>query len=445
VAGTVGEAVTALEHRNFSFSVVDLELPAADGRDLVQCLKTQRGDPGPIIALSGCQTGGALERSPLLLADALLQLPVTPADIDRALATVLAPPPGSASAPVSPTIRQEIDLWQSPRMRDLRQIVNEAAAVDVTVLVTGETGAGKDVVARAIHYLSARRTGPFVKVNCAAVPHDLLESELFGHERGAFTGAHKLKVGKFEAADTGTIFLDEIGDLHPMLQAKLLHVLQDGDFARVGGKSSVRVDVRIIAATNQDLERAVLERRFREDLFYRLNVIQVSVPPLRERAEEIPHFIDYFVRRYSKLFRREAFTIPADARQRLLTHPYRGNVRELENLIKRMIVLGDPLLSPGGSPHDRGRQEPMPAATAGPADVSLRDVVRRASLAAERDMIRQMLDRTGWNRVRAAKALHISYRALLYKMKRGGLRDEALRRTAALYGIGEQHAGGIGS
>jgi len=442
VADAADDAVKALQHQNFSFSVVDLRLASENGRDVVQQLKAQRGEAGPILGLSERAVEGALDHSLLLSADALLQTPLTSADIDKALAAVLAPARTSEAHVLSPTIQQEIDLWQSPKMRELRRIVGEAAGVDVTVLVTGETGSGKDVVARAIHYLSVRRAGPFVKVNCAAVPHDLLESELFGHERGAFTGAHKLKIGKFEAAHEGTIFLDEIGDLHPVLQAKLLHVLQDGDFARVGGKSSVRVDVRVIAATNQDLERAVAERRFREDLFYRLNVIQVSVPPLRERAEEIPEFIDYFVRRYSKIYGRARFVVPPDVRQRLLTYEYRGNVRELENLIKRMIVLGNTGLAPGGLLRDRARTEPRPI---GPTEVSLRDVVRQASLAAERDVIRQMLDQTGWNRVRAAKALHISYRALLYKMKRVGLREEALRRATPVYNLNDDSARGLTS
>ena len=432
LAGTGAEALTPLEQRNFRFTVVDLDLDGADGAGLIRRLKSQRGDPGPIIALSGRPSGRALDRGVMVAADALLQTPLTAGEIDKAIAAVLAPPPRQEAVTPSTTMREELALWQSERMRDLRRVVDEAAAVDVTVLVTGETGAGKDVVARAIHYLSVRRAGPFVKVNCAAVPHDLLESELFGHERGSFTGAHKQKVGKFEAAHQGTIFLDEIGDLHPSLQAKLLHVLQDGDFARVGGQGVVRVDVRVIAATNQDLERAVLERRFREDLYYRLNVIQLSVPPLRERVEEIPAFIEYFVQRYSKMFGRHGFVIPPDVRERLLGHEYRGNVRELENIIKRMIVLGDPTMVRAGLPRSAaGPGVPVapfaatPAAGADLRELSLKDVVRRASLTAERDTIRQVLNQTGWNRVRAAKALRISYRALLYKMKRGGLRDEA--------------------
>src|SRR6266545_2148336 len=207
-------------------------------------------------------------------------------------------------------------------MQDVHDVIAEAALIDVTVLITGETGTGKAVVARAIHYLGARRAGPFVKVNCAAVARELLESELFGHERGAFTGAHQLKIGKFESANHGTMFLDEIGDLHPALQAKLLHVLQDGEFSRVGGRSTIKVDVRIIAATNQDLEKAVAAGHFREDLYYRLNVIQIVVPPLRERPEEIPRLVNYFTERHSKLFNRAGFALPPLTMEHLARQSY---------------------------------------------------------------------------------------------------------------------------
>ena len=239
-------------------------------------------------------------------------------------------------------VRREVALWVGPRMQEIRDVIEQAARVDVTVLITGETGTGKELVARAVHYLGPRRNGPFVKVNCAAVARELLESELFGHERGAFTGAHQLKIGKFEAANQGTIFLDEIGDLHPALQGKLLHVLEDGQFSRVGARSNIKVDVRVIAATNQNLERAVKADQFREDLFYRLNVVRIGMPPLRERPEEIPLLADYFVQRYAKAFQREGFTLPPETMERLIQHNFPGNVRELENMIKRMIVLGDP-------------------------------------------------------------------------------------------------------
>jgi two-component system response regulator AtoC len=314
-----------------------------------------------------------------------------------------------------------MSLWRSKRMQEVRGVIEEAAGVDVTVLITGETGTGKDVVARAIHALSSRRSGPYVKVNCAAVPRELLESELFGHERGAFTGAHKLKVGKFEAANNGTIFLDEIGDLHRTLQAKLLHVLQDGEFSRVGGRSTLRVDCRVLAATNQDLERGVAEGRFREDLYYRLNVIQIVVPPLRERIAEVPALIDYFVEMYAKMFRRQSYTVPPAIMERLLRHHYPGNVRELENLIKRLIVLGNPFLRNGTDTAIGAATPRLPSSSAPVVDISLKEASRKASLAAEREIIARVLEENGGNRVRAAKMLRISYRALLYKIKRVGL------------------------
>ena len=218
--------------------------------------------------------------------------------------------------------------------------------------------------------------------------------------------------------------MDEIGDLHPALQGKLLHVLQDGQFSRVGGRSTLKVDVRVLAATNQDLEQAVAASRFREDLYYRLNVIQILVPPLRERPEEIAVLAEYFMRRYSQLFRRESLRLPPETVQRLLHHRFPGNVRELENMIKRMIVLGDPLLRrslPGAAAlgEDNGAPRPAKAAT-----VSLKDIARKAAQIAEREAILQALEQTQWNRVRAAKILEISYRALLYKIKDSGLDRE---------------------
>jgi two-component system, NtrC family, response regulator AtoC len=321
-------------------------------------------------------------------------------------------------------LRREMDLWCSPKMRDIVAIIREVARVDVTVLVTGETGTGKDVVARAIHQLSTRRTAPFVKVNCAAVPRELLESELFGHERGSFTGAHALKVGKFEAADRGTIFLDEIGDLHPDLQAKLLHVLQDGEFSRVGARAARRVDVRVIAATNQDLETAASDGRFRNDLYYRLNVVQIGVPPLRERREEIRPLIDYFVELYSARFHRDGAMIADDVVDQLLQYRFPGNVRELENLVKRILVLGMPPLLPS-APGGRVAATPSMALDPPLFESSLRDIGRQAALAAERQAIARALQLTDGNRVRAAKALRVSYRSLLYKIKETRLRNGA--------------------
>jgi two-component system response regulator AtoC len=425
-AGSVEGALSELAHRRFLLTVLDFK---ADAVELLRRLRAQGGTPGAIVVILDSDSAERTAGTASLGADDFLQKPFTADDLENVIKSALARPRRSwervPDDEARARLHEEVGLWRSPLMLEVRDIIEQAARVDVTVLVCGETGTGKDVVARAIHDESMRQSGPYVKVNCAAVPRELLESELFGHERGAFTGAHQLKIGKFEAADRGTIFLDEIGDLHPALQGKLLHVLQDGQFSRVGGRSTVKVDVRVLAATNQDLEQAVASGRFREDLYYRLNVIQIMVPPLRERPEEIPLLAQYFMQRYSLLFRRESLRLPPETLQRLIHHRFPGNVRELENMIKRMIVLGDPLLRRSGLPsaaapsEDNGGARPAKAAT-----LSLKDISRKAAQIAEREAILQALEQTQWNRVRAAKLLEISYRALLYKIKDSGLDRE---------------------
>jgi two-component system response regulator AtoC len=436
-ASSPDETQEALANGNFTFTLVDLSTNGADARQLIECLVGGANNSGPVIAVSKSFEDTS---SAAIDADAVLHKPLSLEELQQTIAKLVRPP-AQALLPIpgqqGGQIWRQMELWCSPKMLEARQIIRETARVDVTVLVTGETGSGKELVARAIHNCSNRQAWPFVKVNCAAMPRELLESELFGYERGAFTGAHKLKIGKFEAAHRGTIFLDEIGDLHPALQAKLLHVLQDGEFSRIGAKSTLSVDVRILAATNQDLERAVAEGRFREDLYYRLNVVHVLVPPLRERTTEIPLLANYFVERYAKLYRRDGFTIPASVMERLMRHRYPGNVRELENLIKRMIVLDDPFMTRIPLP-DAGRivraQESSavaPDLAATTQELSLKEIGRRASQAAEREAIGKTLEQTGWNRVRAARVLRISYRALLYKIKQAGLdADRSSARSA---------------
>src|SRR5436309_3421876 len=428
-ASSADEAEDALAGASFSFTLVDLNGNGTDAAKLIQCLKLHGRNSGPIIAVADRRDNGLGAVS--LEVEALLHRRPSLNELEQAIETRVRPQPEAlapAPEPMAGRIRREMELWRSPKMLEARQILSEAARVDVTVLVTGETGTGKELVARAIHHFSARRAGPFIKVNCAAMPRDLLESELFGYERGAFTGAHKLKIGKFEAAHRGTIFLDEIGDLHPALQAKLLHVLQDGEFSRIGAKTTLSVDVRVLAATNQDLERAVEEGRFREDLYYRLNVINMCAPPLRERAAEIPLLANYFVERYAKLYRRDGFAIAPAVMERLTRHPFPGNVRELENLVKRMIVLDDPFLVRVPLPDPVAGAERLSASSPPPPEPSLKEIARRASRAAEREAITKMLERISWNRVRAARALRISYRALLYKIKEAGL--DAARSSA---------------
>src|SRR5688572_22248165 len=233
----------------------------------------------------------------------------------------------------------QLDLCSSPGMHAVREIITKVAATSATVLLTGESGVGKEVVARAIHRASPRAGNAFLKVNCAALPEELLESELFGHQRGAFTGAYRDKPGKFELAERGTLMLDEIGEVPFRLQAKLLHVLQDGEFARVGGERVLESDVRVVAATNRDLEAEIRAGRFREDLYYRLNVIEIRIPPLRDRREEIPALVDYFLKTANAQYGR-SMDIPLSTRRLIAAHAWPGNIRELENVVKRVVVLG---------------------------------------------------------------------------------------------------------
>jgi two-component system response regulator AtoC len=322
-------------------------------------------------------------------------------------------------------------------MRALRTKIEQVADTSATVLIRGESGVGKELVAKAIHHASPRADHPFVKVNCAALPAELLESELFGHEKGAFTGAYRRKPGKFETASSGSILLDEIGDMPLALQAKLLHVLQDHEFARVGGSELIRVDLRVIAATNRDLEDAVRRGQFREDLYYRLKVITLRVPPLRERREEIGALARAFVERFNTEFGR-SLTLRPESVALLSAYDWPGNVRELENMMKRVVALqSEDLLAEELVPADAiQRPELEPQAT--PAPLTLRQLARQASVDAQREAIRDVLERVQWNRAEAARLLNISYKGLLYKMDQCGLSRKRTRRSSA-----EQSAPGM--
>ncbi len=361
----------------------------------------------------------------------------------------------------------------SPAMRAVAQIIEQVSDSDVTVLIRGESGVGKELVARAIHTRSNRRLKPFVKVNCAALPAELLESELFGHERGAFTGAAATRIGKFEQAHTGTIFLDEIGEMKPPLQAKLLHVLQDAEFTKLGSNKRINIDVRVLAATNQDLEVMMQRGDFREDLYYRLKVIEATVPPLRERRDEILPLTDFFIAKYSQRYNRPTRILSPELRQIFQGYDWPGNVRELENTIKRFVILQDEnmvtreLTRPRLVPHSQAAPQPLaappvyapaPAApyvppvaaapppampaeaapgaddddvdgaddTPPPAGASqegrrLADVAREAAMAAERTAISETLRQVRWNRRKAAQILGVSYKTLLNKIKETGI------------------------
>jgi len=312
-----------------------------------------------------------------------------------------------------------------PRMRAIRSVIESIADTDTTVLIRGESGVGKDLVARAVHAASIRRRGPFVKVNCAAIPQGLLESELFGHEKGAFTGAHRRKPGQFEYANKGTIYLDEIAELPLGLQAKLLHVLQDFRFSRVGGHGLIDVDTRVIAATNRELEEAMTRGEFREDLYYRLNVVEIRVPPLRERREEIPLLASWFLAKFNAQYGRQKQLLP-ETMARLREYSWAGNVRELENAIRRLVVLtnGEQAIE---ALVDRRRNGPVEAPRPMVTE-SLREIARRGAREAERKALAEVLEQVRWNRAEASRILKVSYKTLLNKICECGLTPPS-RRT----------------
>jgi DNA-binding NtrC family response regulator len=383
----------------------------------------------------------------------------------------------SPSAPRERVYRLEHEMIfdASTRMENVRRIIETVAHLDCTVLIRGESGTGKELVARALASPSLQQGKPFVKVNCAALPSELLESELFGYERGAFTGAVQRKLGKFEFAHQGTIFLDEIGEMSAPMQAKILQVLQDGEFSRLGGTQDTRVDVRIIAATHRDLERMIGDGQFREDLFFRLNVISITLPSLRERPDSIPLIADHFLRKYSDTYKRPYTPMAPSMLEKFMEYSWPGNIREMENLVQRMVILGveassreilQTLAAPsvrrslpagngGGAqptsaattnsqkpaPHDgQGHSERAHAisqqvnGTGKDRIGSLKDAARIAAQQVERDLILESLRRMRWNRKETAKLLGVSYKTLLAKIRENGLDDE-------VPGTGLQNAG----
>lgn len=351
-------------------------------------------------------------------------------------------PLSGVSAAAAMSICDQILAGKSPAIIKVKELVRQVANSDLNVIICGESGVGKELVAQALHLSSNRREKPFVKVNCAAIPRELLESELFGYERGAFTGADRTKMGKFELAHSGTIFLDEIGDMPLSLQSKMLQVLQDFQFSRLGAKTDVKVNCWVLAATNQDLEQAVRENRFREDLYYRLNIIRIFIPPLRERPEDIDLLIDYFAAQFAERIERPVFEFTEAARDFFHRYSWPGNVRELKNTVERLMILGDwkTVKDELIARESRKALEPeeileTPEVVSEPLEREipqqpkrrfppLKEVKKQAVREAEGKLISEVLRETDWNRKKAAKLLQISYKALLYKIKELNLRRE---------------------
>jgi two-component system, NtrC family, response regulator AtoC len=442
VASSDQEALRVFRSLDPALVLVDTSLQGAVGSEILERLK-QIKPAVSLVVLSANRDPEMIFRASKLGADDYISKPVDLKELDMRIAKVLDNQRlYTEVTQLREQVRRQSDFTMlfgtSPKMMEVKMTIEQVADTTATVLIRGESGTGKEVVARMVYSESSRSEKPFVKVNCAAIPHELLESELFGYEPGAFTGATRQKLGKFEQANGGTIFLDEISEMHPALQAKLLHVLQDHEFSRLGGKRDIQVDVRVLAATNKPLERAVEEGVFREDLFYRLNVVTIHIPPLRERREEIPVFLEYFLEKYSEHYGKSPAKFSEYAITRMMEYPWPGNIRELENLVKRYVIVGNeaqiirelsthkPIVSSFGG--QASSLVAAPAPSSGPAahsngnaaDIempSLLEIGRRAAMQAEREAIERVLAQTRWNRRQAAKILRISYKALLNKLK----------------------------
>ena len=412
--------------------LLDVMMPGQDGLATLARIRELHPEVSVVMLSVVGKTGTIVEAMRLGAAD-YLNKPFEEAELEATLARVLERRALEQErvALGEPSTRKagETIAWASAAMQRVKALLEQVADTDVTVLIQGESGSGKEIVARTLHAVSSRAQARFVKVNCAALPEDLLESELFGYEKGAFTGASARKQGKFELAHGGTIFLDEIGEMSPALQAKLLQVLQDGRFTRLGGNQEIAVDVRVVCATNRKLDDMVREGTFREDLFFRLNVVTVTLPPLRERREEIPTLVANFLRSFAARYHKPLPRLSDRLMRALDRYAFPGNVRELENMMKRIIVLesetqileevlrADRSGRPAGSSLLRLIEEIE--ATAG--EIPLREVGRRAAQEAERETIDRVLHHTNWNRKQAARLLGVSYKTLLQKIRDCGL------------------------
>ena len=390
-----------------------------DAVPLLTSIRTSRPHL-PVIVLSCSAELKDLEIVIRLGVRGIIMKPFLGSDIEAAVEEHLALAdrhPGNDAPKEVPLTETLSFVRSSKRMRELEQQASLVARADIPVLILGESGTGKEILALFTHKMSSRSQHTFLKVNCAAVPADLLESELFGYEQGAFTGAVKTKPGKFEVCSGGTIFLDEIGEMPAILQAKLLQVLQDGTFSRLGSRSPMKVDVRVIAATNINMKEAMAAKTFREDLYYRLNGFTLSIPALRNRKEEIPVLSDYFMRKAAKRYGRSTLAFSPELTHALTEYAWPGNIRELENVINRYLVLGEEQaildeLLPTGFP-DRHSASTTDHTSGG----GLKQMVRSLKGSAEASAIQQVLEGVGWNRKAAANDLQISYKALLYKIK----------------------------
>jgi DNA-binding NtrC family response regulator len=426
---TASSGVEALEKIKQGMSpdlvFLDVLMPGIDGLQTLESMR--KVDPQlKVVMLSCVRDTAKVVRAIRLGAEDYLHKPLDGAALQEVLKRFV-----TASAPSECGTAPDVEELPggvffaagSPAMKKIRSRLGQVARVNVPVLLLGESGTGKEIAALMIHKLSSRSESVFLKVNCAAIPSELLESELFGYEAGAFTGATHAKPGKFELCNGGTILLDEIGEMPPGLQAKLLQVLQEQRFFRLGSRSTISVDVRILAATNIDIDESIKKGKLRLDLYYRLNAFTISLPPLRQRREDIPLLFRHFMHRLAAQFERPERPLSAEALEACMKYGWPGNIRELQNVVKRMVVLGDELhlLSKRRTSHS-----PLSHAVAGSkGGRDLKELVKALKQDAEAEVIAQALEQTNWNRREAAALLNISYKALVYKTRQYGLEDES--------------------
>jgi len=405
--------------------LLDIKMPGMEGLEVLDKIKSMER-PTEVIMLSGHGETKNVVESIKRGASEFINKPFDVKEVEIHIQSVLE----------KNRLKQELDhlrselkakshyeklIGDSPGMLQIKAVIEQVADSELTVLIRGESGTGKEIVARMLHSLSVRKSGPFVKVNCAAIPRELLEAELFGYEKGAFTGAHKTKPGRFETANTGTIFLDEIGDMPLELQSKLLQVLEQYEFMRVGAIKTIKVDTRIVCATNRPLEKALKDGTIREDLFYRLNEVTLNLPSLRERREDIPLLIEHFLQKYYTLYSKKYRPLSSATVELLENFDWPGNVRQLENIIKQIVVREDENVALDTIRRHSGELISPTVSTTNPASdlkgLSLKKRVGAAVTAEEKALITQALNKTNWNRRKAAQLLEISYRSLLYKIK----------------------------
>ncbi len=406
-------AMRIIEADNPDLVFLDIWLPDRDGIELLEELRIKRPTL-PVVMISGHATIDLAVKATRMGAYDFLEKPLS---LERVLLTAQRALERGVLEKEFQALREDISrkwqlVGQSPVVRDLKDQITILASNTSRVLITGESGTGKELVARLIHYNGPRASNPFIEVNCAAIPQELIESELFGHEKGSFTGAYERKKGKFELADNGTLFLDEVGDMSLQTQAKVLRVIETQEFQRVGGSKKIRVDVRIIAATNKELHEEVKKGNFREDLFYRLNVIPLHIPPLRERKEDIPLLVDYFLEEFSQEYKKTRKRLTEEAMQVLINYDWPGNVRELKNVIERLVIM---------TRHDTVTEKDIFLYNIGKKDYFSYKTLKEAREAFERDFILAKLRENNWNISRTAEVLNIERSNLHRKIKNYGL------------------------